>query len=153
MRLEQIAAVMEGDLGGEGGPAASTIMAVADAARMWNAGKGGAYYAPGRSLGLVGFITNHYMYHPILIWCLLSTKGYQHPGTFCRGLCNAGHHRASNLLGIQPNLEQASLGVPLDLHGYLHHAVRSLSSHSGQQKQCYQPARPGCIHITETSVY
>ena len=38
---------MEGDLAGEGGPAASTVMSAADSARMWNAGKGGAYWAPG----------------------------------------------------------------------------------------------------------
>lgn len=49
MRAEQIAAVMEGDLAGEGGPAASAITAAADSARMWNASKGGAYYAPGAS--------------------------------------------------------------------------------------------------------
>ena len=74
MRLEQIAAVMEGDLGGEGGPAASTIMAVADAARMWNAGKGGAYYAPGRSLGLVRSIWYSFIHHTISDWHLLSGK-------------------------------------------------------------------------------
>ena len=38
---------MEGDLAGEGGQAASTIMAAADSVRMWHPGKGGAYYAPG----------------------------------------------------------------------------------------------------------
>jgi len=50
VKAEQIAGIMEGDLAGEGGTAASTIMAAADSARMWNAGKGGAYYAPGESL-------------------------------------------------------------------------------------------------------
>lgn len=50
IRAEQVAGIMEGDLGGEGGPAASTIMAAADSARMWNAGKGGAYWAPGEVL-------------------------------------------------------------------------------------------------------
>lgn len=47
VRPEQLAGVMEGDLAGEGGQAASTIMAAADSVRMWHPGKGGAYYAPG----------------------------------------------------------------------------------------------------------
>ena len=47
IRAEQVAGIMEGGLAGESGPAASTITAAADSARMWNAGKGGAYWAPG----------------------------------------------------------------------------------------------------------
>ncbi len=53
VKAEQIAGIMEGELAGEGGPAASTITAAADSARMWNAGKGGAYWAPGVLLHLM----------------------------------------------------------------------------------------------------
>lgn len=35
-------------------------MAVADAARMWNAGKGGAYYAPGVFFGQKHLISHLY---------------------------------------------------------------------------------------------
>lgn len=79
MRLEQIAAVMEGDLGGESGPAASTIMAVADAARMWNAGKGGAYYAPGGSLGLIRSISHSFIHHTTSDWCSAFPKRMSAP--------------------------------------------------------------------------
>ncbi len=47
VRAEQIAAVMEGDLAGEGGRAAAAVVEAADAARSWSAGKGGAFYAQG----------------------------------------------------------------------------------------------------------
>ena len=49
MRAQQIAAVMEGDLAGEGGRAAAAITGAADAVRAWTAGKGGAFYAQGEA--------------------------------------------------------------------------------------------------------
>ncbi|BDA41503.1 probable helicase HelY [Coccomyxa sp. Obi] len=47
VRAHQIAAVMEGDLAGEGGRAAAAIVGAADSVRAWTAGKGGAFYAQG----------------------------------------------------------------------------------------------------------
>lgn len=49
VRAHQIAAVMEGDLAGEGGSAAAAIVGAADSVRAWTAGKGGAFYAQGEA--------------------------------------------------------------------------------------------------------
>lgn len=46
VRVQQIAAVMEGDLQ-EGGRTAAAIVAAADAVRTWAVGKGGAFFAAG----------------------------------------------------------------------------------------------------------
>lgn len=47
VRADQISAIMEGDLAGDSGKAAASVVSAADAVRAWTAGKGGAYIAPG----------------------------------------------------------------------------------------------------------